>query len=155
MLWTRIKILCWHNSAFPIMSPSVWTLITKEVLRLMTILTEITNMIWFVIGMRESWNVLIWQHCWELARDTGVAYISLLYIRSNSNICGYNNICSKTSIHFGQEKMAAIMQMAFWNAFCWICVFIKVAFEFFPNNPVNNKPAYNGLDNGCKNEDCN
>ena len=46
--------------------------------------------------------------------------------------------------HWGQYKMAAILQALIWNAFCSveiIAILFKICLIFFPKGPINNRPA--------------
>ena len=46
--------------------------------------------------------------------------------------------------HWGWDKMAAILQTAFSNAFSWnenYCFLIQISLKFVPNDPTNNIPA--------------
>ena len=45
--------------------------------------------------------------------------------------------------HWGRDKMAAIFQMTFSNAFSWmkIYILIKISLTFVPQGPINNIPA--------------
>ena len=57
-----------------------------------------------------------------------------------------DNITWKTFhlTHRPQDKMAAISQTIFWDAFLWMksfIFFIKISLEFDPKGPIDNNPA--------------
>ena len=45
--------------------------------------------------------------------------------------------------HWGRDKMAAISQTTFWNAFSWMKLWIslKISLKFVPKGPINNIPT--------------
>ena len=58
----------------------------------------------------------------------------------------YQLFCSGLNLltNWGRDKMAAIFQMTFSNAFSWMKIyefFIKMSLNFVPKGPVNNIPA--------------
>ena len=60
--------------------------------------------------------------------------------------------CSRLNVqtHWGWDKMAAIFQMTFSNAFSWMKMYrfrLRFHWGFIPRGPINNIPAF-GLDDG-------
>ena len=46
-------------------------------------------------------------------------------------------------VHLPLDKMAAILQMMFWNTFSSMkrCVSIQMSLKFVPKGPIDNNPA--------------
>ena len=88
-------------------------------------------------------NFQFWLHC-KLWKTSGVASDDKM-----GNFlfqCCVDLICSGLWVltHWGRDKMAAIFQTTFSNAFSWMKIYkglIMISLEFVPEGPINNIPA--------------